>query len=1216
MFLQIFLFELRYRFKRPATYIYFSLFFLIGFLSMATGSTPASEKVFHNAPWVMANANITFSMVMMLVCSAVMGVPLYRDIEHQTRQYLFSYPITKFGYFWGRFIGSFVIVLIIGSAFNWGSIFGTLVGPNLGWVPEERIGHFGLWNYFQPYFYFAFGNMLLASTIFFSLVAITRNVKVVYSASILLLIGYLLASFLVSDSERRELVKLLDPFMLNTFNLETRYFTPSEKNTIWVPFTRTIALNRLIWLGISFFITAIAYYKFSFFQFLAADVEKVKKSSSKEEEAPVEREIKKLNPDFNNGYTKRIWWQLTKIEFFNIIRDNYFRAILMGGLIFLVLDFWIGNTYYGVKDRPITIFLMDYKGYDYIVFIFIILLFYSGESIHREKTTRFNIINDAMPVPNAVFFLSKLTSMLGIAFILASIPIVAGVLIQLLKGYTNFELLIYLQEMYLLTFPSFIQMILLSFAVHLMVNNKFGGHGVGMLIWVVMFILRSYANFDYNLLFYFYTPGYRWSDMNGIGHFVAPQFWFNLYWICLGALLLTIAYLFFERGIAGSFAERWYVAKQRFTGVPKILIVLFFVGWIGTGLYNYYNVSYLNTYTTSKEGKKYTAQYEKTLKRYEKLAQPKMTNVQIFADIFPEERKVVIHSLITIKNKTEKKIDSLHIEMEDGIKYTLLYNGKELVYRSPLLREQPIFSFMKKGKDTANYRIYALTSSLKPGDSALLDIHSVKQFQGFVNNGFTREIIENGTFYSDLMPAFGYNANQELSSDEDRKKQGLVKKLDEYPVQSDFEGKRTLLFNDDADLIHFEATVSTTKDQIAVAPGYLQKTWELDGRKYFYYIQDSPIQAFATIVSARYDVLRDSIKLSNGKKIDIELFHHPTHKYNLNRFLAAYKDGLEYYSTTYGDFQFRQMRLLEFPRYAGFAQSFPNTVPFAESFGWVADFSKSDDFDYVYFVTAHELAHQWWGHQVAPNKTRGSNLISESLAEYTALILTERAYGRDNMKRFLKDELDGYLTGRARESKKENTYINCNRPYEWYQKGSLILYGLRDLIGDKALNGALHAFRDSFALKETPPFPGSDDLYAFIKKNTPDSFKYYLTDTWEKITLYDNKYQKATAKKVGKDEYDVTMQVSTNKFYADSLGKETIAKMNDYIDIGIFAEETKDKNGRKQTNPLLMQKVKLMAGSKSFVFRVKGKPKKAGIDPYNKLIDRVPDDNVGDVDID
>lgn len=1215
MFIKIFLFELRYRLKRPATYIYFLLFFLIGFLSIGTGSSPASEKVFHNAPWTIANMNILFSMVMMLICSAVMGVPLYRDIEHSTRQYFFSYPITKAGYFWGRFFGSFVFVILIGSSINWGAMAGAAVGPAFGWVPVERISRFGFWNYFQPFFFFAMGNLILASSIFFSLVAITKNIKVIYSASILLLIAYLLASFLVADSDKRELVKLLDPFMLNTFNLETRYFTPFEKNTFLLPLTKTIIINRLIWLSVAALITGFAYYKFSFFQFLSAGVEKVKKSTAKDE-VPELKEIKPVQPDFGKGFTQRIWWQLTKIEFLNIVRDNYFRAILLGGLVFLTLDFWIGNTLYGVPDRPITIFLMDYKGYNYVIFIFIIILFYSGETIHREKNTRFNIINDAMPVPNTVFLLSKLTGMLAIALVLATLPAVAGVIIQTLKGYTHYELGTYFKELYLLTFPSFVQMILLSFAVHLLVNNKFGGHGLGMMIWVVMFILRSYAQYDYNLLFYFYTPTYRWSDMNGIGHFATPQFWFNFYWLFLGALLLTIAFLFYERGIAGNFKERWRVAMQRFKGVPRLLIVLFFVGWLSTGAYNYYNVSYLNTYSTSRETKKAAADYEKILKKYEQLPQPKMTNVVLFADIFPDERTINIYSKITIKNKTNQPINAIHIQDMAVVKYTLKYNGRLLTYTNPLVSSQPFFSFLKSGKDTVNYRIYTLPKTMQPGDTALLEVNSTAAYKGFVNTGFTREIIQNGTFYSNVIPSFGYNADAELLSDEDRKKQGLPKKNDEYAVQTDPVGKATMLFNDDADLIHFEATVSTVKAQIAVAPGYLQKTWEANGRQYFHYIQDSPIDAFATIVSAKYEVLRDAVTMANGKKINIEIFHHPTHKFNLDRFLAAYKDGLDYFSAIYGDFQFRQMRLLEFPRYAGFAQSFPNTVPFAESFGWVADFSKPDAFDYVYYVTAHELAHQWWGHQVVPNKTRGSNLISEALAEYTALILTERKYGRDNMKRFLKDELDGYLSGRASESKKENTFINCNRPYEWYQKGSLILYGLRDLIGDKALNSALRSFRDSFAFRENPPFAGSTDLYYFINKNTPDSLKYYLTDTWEKITLYDNRFKKATAKKLANDEYEVTLQISASKFYADSAGKESVAKMNDYIDIGIFGEETKDKNDRKQTNPLVLKKYKLLEGAKTITIKVKGKPIKAGIDPYNKLIDRIPDDNTGDVEID
>jgi aminopeptidase N len=350
--------------------------------------------------------------------------------------------------------------------------------------------------------------------------------------------------------------------------------------------------------------------------------------------------------------------------------------------------------------------------------------------------------------------------------------------------------------------------------------------------------------------------------------------------------------------------------------------------------------------------------------------------------------------------------------------------------------------------------------------------------------------------------------------------------------------------------------------------------------------------------------------------VDIEIFYDKKHPYNLDRFLQAYKDGLTYFSETYGDFQFRQMRLLEFPRYAGFAQSFPNTVPFSESFGWVANFSDPNDFDYVYYVTAHELAHQWWGHQITPNYTRGANLISEALAEFSALILTERKYGKDNMKRFLKDELDDYLRGRAFESKKENVFINCNRAYQWYNKGSLILYGLRDLIGNEAMDSALYAFNRDFGLKQSPPFPGSADLYSYLQAATPDSLQYYLDDTWNKITLYDNRTESVTAKEIGENEFELTLNIKSQKLYADETGKESEASYEgDYIDIGVFAEEDEDENGRTRVNPLYLEKYKIKPGESTITIRVKGNPVKAGIDPYNKLIDRIPDDNTQSVEI-
>ena len=1214
MFWSILLFELKYRLKRPATWIYFLIFFLFSFISISTGSSPASEKVFHNAPWTIGSLNITFSMVMMLVCSAIMGVPLFRDIEHSTRQYLFSYPITKGGYFWGRFWGSFFYVVLIGTSLAWGAWAGAIIGPLFDWVPAERIGEYGLGNYFYSFFTVALSNLFLSSTIFFALVALTRNVKVIYTASISLFIAYLLSNFLVRDIENHDLVKLLDPFALNTFELTTRYWTPVEKNTMHLNITGALLMNRIIWMAVALAIIIFTYIRFNFNDFLLPEKQK---KSKKEEAEPIfltGLTIPKANIDFGKGHNWSILKNLTKIEFLSIVRDNYFRAILLGGVVFLAIDYWIGNTLYSVSDAPTTILLMDYKSYNYSLFIFIILLFYAGESIHREKTTRFNIINDALPVSNRTFILSKLAGLGGIAIMLATIPILLGVIVQVLKGYFHFEFPIYFTEMYLLTLPGYLQMILLSFSVHMIMNNKFAGHGVGLIIWIALFMLRTFGEMNYNLFFYFYTPDYRWSDMNGIGHFAKPQFWFNINWIFLGTLLFLIASLFYQRGITGDFKEKWRVAMQRFGPKQKLWASLLTIGWLGCSAFIYQNVSITNRYTTTNEGKSRSAKYELALKKYEKIPQPKVTDLYIESDIFPMERIVKIKANIKVKNKTNVAIGTLHLSGDGNLKYNMLYNGAALTYKSPLVFEKPLFTLFGKEKDTLNYRLYVLPAPLMPGDTANITIYSTIDYEGFPNSGLGRDIIFNGTFYSGGLPSFGYSTQGELESDESRKKYKLSKKNDEFPPHNDPYGVSNLLFNDDADLVNLEMVVSTTPDQIAVAPGYLLKTWEKDGRKYFHYKQDTPIDLFFTVVSADYAVMRDTATMPDGSPVNLEIFYHKTHTQNLDRFMGAYRDGIDYFSKSYGNFQYRQMRLLEFPRYAGFAQSFPNTVPFAESFGWNADFSDPNSFDYVYFVTAHELAHQWWGHQVVPNSTRGSNLIPEALAEYTALILTERKYGKDNMKRFLKDELDGYLRGRANESKKENVFINCNRSYQWYQKGSMVFYGLRDLIGDENVNTALHEFRDSFALKAEPPYAGSNDLYSFVKKHTPDSALYFLEDTWLKITLYENKFVKASSKDAGNGMYDVTLSVAVKKFYADSTGKETVAPMNDYVNIGIFGEETTNKDGRRLTNPLYLKKHKLKQGEHTITVRVKGKPKTAGVDPYNILIDRIPDDNTGNVD--
>jgi ABC-2 type transport system permease protein len=1189
------------------------LLLVISLLLIGFGNTPASEKVFHNSPIVIANLQLLISIFGILIASAVMGVPLYRDLEHKTGTFMFTYPISKSAYFMGRFWGSFLTLLFISLGVMVGIYLGSILGPLFG-TDAERYGPNTWINYLHPWFTLVLPSFWFAATLFFALIIFTRNIKSIYSGGIVVFIAYLLANFLSQDIENKDIVQLIDPFALNSFDLQTRYLTPFEQNTFLLSVTGNLLLNRVIWtlVGLVFFVAA--YFRFSFGYFFRTDQQKQKAGTAIE--ATPTGTLPKILPDFSGSYQWAGLKTLTKIEIQNITKDIYFRSILLGGLIFLVLDFWIGETIYSVPSHPVTSVLLAFKGYDYILFVFIILVFFTGESLHRDTSTGYAKFSDTFPVKDGVVIASKFFGMAVIAVILTTLPILVGLIVQTLKGYFNYNISAYLIDSYLISLPDYLQMIMLVFAVHLLVNNKFAGHATAIGIWVVMIAMRSFGDFNFNLFFYSYKPAYLWSEMNGLGHFGEPLLWFNLYWTAFGLFLILFFSIFYSRGTENSFRSRLRDAKKRLTLTSTYLSYGFLFVSLLIGGYIFHSVVYVNSYLTVEEGKKRMVAYEKQLKQYEFGPQPKITKLHLTADLYPMERDAYFTIAVQLVNKTDSPIDSVHFNSQSLTEFHIIHDGDTLPYRFPLKYESKKFQVFGKKPEREWYKITALSKAMMPGDTLELKVISKVTNEKFPNSGYGRELVYNGSFIADGMPNIGYSANGELNSDEDRKKYGLPPKLEDLPEHDDAYGQRTLLFAGDADFIAFEAVVSTIPSQIAVAPGYLQREWTEGDRRYFHYIQDTPIQSFFSVVSADYEVYQEKTALSDGKEVDIEVFYQKGHDYNLDRFVAAYKDGLTYFSDTYGNFQFRQMRLLEFPRYAGFAQSFPNTVPFSESFGWVADFSDPNSFDYVYFVTAHELAHQWWGHQVTPNYTRGSNLISEALAEYSALALTERKYGKDNMKRFLKEELDRYLSGRSSEGKKENTFINCNRAYQWYYKGSLIIYGLRDLIGEAALDSALKAFNTEFSLRESPPFPGSRDLYRHLDAVTPDSLKYYLEDTWNKITLYDNKAEAVNAVMLPDGGYEVTVKVKSQKRYADETGQESDAVYEaDYIDIGIFAAEDKDENGRVRTNPLYIQKHKIKPGESTFKIKVQGKPVKAGIDPYNKLIDRVPDDNTATVSI-
>jgi aminopeptidase N len=421
--------------------------------------------------------------------------------------------------------------------------------------------------------------------------------------------------------------------------------------------------------------------------------------------------------------------------------------------------------------------------------------------------------------------------------------------------------------------------------------------------------------------------------------------------------------------------------------------------------------------------------------------------------------------------------------------------------------------------------------------------------------------------------------------------------------------------------------VSTSDDQIAIAPGYLQRQWTQNGRRYFEYSMGSQhILNFYAYLSGKYSVRKEVYRDSSGADpVNLEVYYDPQHTYDIDDMLASARAGLDYYQSRFSPYQFTQFRIMEFPRYRTFAQSFANTVPFSEGIGFITRMKKPTDVDLTYFVTAHELGHQWWGHQLIGGEVEGSNMMAETLAQYSAYMVMQHKYGKDYMHRVLKHFLDQYLRGRTGEVRHEPPLSEVqNEPYVWYQKGGQIMYTLADYIGEDKVDLALHNFLLQYryanahnqvdaadsthgAQSADTRYPDTRLLVDALRAQTPPDLQYLIDDGFNRIVLYDDKTISATSKRLPNGKYQVTLDVQARKVQADSNAVESAMPLNDYIEIGVFTGKTGEEK------PLYMEKRKFTQERSTITIVVDEKPTRAGIDPYNKLIDRNADDNMIDV---
>jgi ABC-2 type transport system permease protein len=1222
MFWEFFTFELRFRIKSISTYVYFLVWVAFSFLSVASESFGpvgnANGKVLLNGPWANSFNDLYACLFGLIVMAAIFGTSILRDFQRDTYQILFTKPISKFAYLGGRWAGSLVVTLF---AFS-GMLLGTFLGTFAPWADHARIGPNQLAWFLQPFLSIIVVQIFFVGSLFFMVGALTRKIFIVYLQGVAFFMLYVIGITVFSATRSLEHFwsGILDPVGFILFDDITRYWTVIERNTLLLPWDFSgnspgiFLYNRMLWTAAGFAALGClwAFFPMSIETLTArAQGKRAAKARLQEEQANrpvrslVAARLPRVHQRFGPATALAQYGSLTRLRAATI-----FREIPCWAIVGLMIVFGVNNGHFagrvaGENVWPVTYLMLQAVEGSATLFLFIVAALYAAELVWRERDNRFDGIHDALPMSETTDWLSKLTAIALVEIVLLGVAMLVGIFMQTIAGYYHYEILQYFKELFVVTYPQVLGFTLFALFVQTMVSNKFIGHGIVLGVFLLSAVLFPFG-WENTLYLPGATPSFIYSDMNGYGHFVPALFWSIAYWFCIFALLGVVSIAYTRRGAEDSLRARTRLARERAPGLVPAA-ALFFLCAAGCGVWYFYNAHVLNEYLTAKDRRNIQAAYERDFKKYELLPQPKITAVDATINIYPERRSFDGQGRFTLQNKSTQPISTVHItDQHQSVSQVQFDRPFHLVSRAP--------------RDL--YSIYALDRPLAPGEALTLTFSVGHTSRGFRDGNEAPEFAYNGTFFdADYFPQIGYNQGFEIDDPRRRREQTLGP-LEEMAPRGEPVHSRINLFNTDSDWITYHTVVSTSGDQMAIAPGYLVKSWQRDGRRYYEYsMGGTHIQDFFAYISGRYTTRKETYSGPHGP-VNLEVYYDPAHAYDIDDMLASSKAGLDYYQAHFSPYQFTQYRIMEFPRYRNFAQSFPNTVPFSEGIGFIERMERKDDVDLSYFVTAHELGHQWWGHQLVGAQVEGSNMMSETLAQYSAYMVMQQKYGKDYMHKVLRHFLDRYLRGRSGEVRHEPPLALVQREsYVWYEKGGQIMYTLADYIGedkvDLALQNFLMQYRYANANNQVDaadgshsadqPYPDTRMLVDALMAQTPPELRYLVDDGFNRIVLYDNKAISAVWAKTSDGKYKVTLSVQARKVQSDGNGVESPMPLADYIDIGVF-------NGQKdEEKPLYMKKEKFTQEHQTFTVIVDKEPTRAGIDPYNKLIDRIADDNMIDV---
>ncbi len=1190
MITELLKFEFIYQRKLLALPAAIVLFFLSGF--QIGGQAFAPDLVDYNAPYQISYYTSLFTLGSVFAIMFFVINGLLRESTHRMQEIIFSTGVKKHHFFISRFSGVFLFSLLAVSPLLLGMISGTLIVD----LDPERVAPISPTLYFWNWLVFIIPNVFICSVFIFTVGLLSKNRMSIYTSAVLIYVLYFVCSFyfnspVLADStptntENMMLAALADPFGISAFKEQSQYLTPLQKNSVWVSLTGNLLYNRLLWITISFSFLGLAYQLFSF-RTLNQKKKKASDESKTDEETTKNVGYQPIAP---SGSGQGAFWYSffaqTKIGISQLLKSLPFQAILLFITFIIFSEFYstlVKGGRYSESLYPITSILAGLNNTAIFIFGLLLIVFYSGEWVWKERSENFHLILDATPASNASFFWSKASVLLCIPFLFITLEIIIAIVFQFLLDYSHIDISTYLSLYYYQGIP-LVFYILITLFIQTLSPGKYLGMAIsGIVIAVFGTDLSGTLGIEHPLLRIGYMPSVTFSDMSGVSNNASAFNLLSSNWIIASLILSILALHSWQRGITGNFREHVKQLLRGWTSRKLIPLSIFTLLFLCTSGMIFYKTNLEAEYFSSDSMLDRRADYERKYKHYEDEHWLYPISISTDVALYPFERTYSVDAVYTLSNKSDTAITRALFIQKKPITHISLEHATLINQDST----HGIFEFK-------------FNSPVLPGDSVKLTFSAIGAHTGLYSN---RDLVDNGSFVHlrDFSPYLGYTNIREITNKAERKKRGLPEREDKQPSAADFE-----LMESGFGRVDFETTLSVPDTQTGISIGNLEEKWTENGRNYFRYKSAYPVAPMITYHSAVYD-----IKKEHYQGISLEHYYHPDQGFNHRSIMNSMKQALDYAQAEFGDYPLDYLRIAEIPsfwNFGGFAAS--GTISLVEDRIYLLDQRRSDAFNLVAKVTIHEVAHQWWGYQLTPKNISGSGLFVEGLAKYTEAVVMEKHYGMPSLFQLSETANHTYFSGRSYASTPEQPlYLEQGEGYMLYGKSYMVMLALKELIGEDTLNSVLKTLllkhkTQTEATVTTPEF--LLELFAA----SPEQYHTLINDWFKKIITYDLSVTAADYTELSDGRYEVSLTIDAKKFESID-GVESEISMNEPIPIGLFSTHPSGASG---DDVIYLSPKTVQGGIQQITFKVKELPKYISIDPYGTRPDLVRSDNHFEVD--